>query len=222
MLKEQLKSHINRIYQNTLNMLGEFDSNFMVGLITGFMILALALFRYYGVNFAMTPGGQFHLVTYLWVICCIPLAYYILQFEPNNGKRVLASVLFPVFVFSIHDVAWLIETFYVPQIFRAGFLYNPTFMEYFIHFVRNTINLMIPLIVFIMYKYVHLNKGFWICLAGQVGFHLMDIVFQISYPNNAPMLLVMEIVDTLPYLFLVGAKQIHRLRLTSPSSANTQ
>lgn len=199
-----IKKILFSTYHYGLATLGEFNSSFMLGLITGFMALAVVLFRFFGPNFAMSQGGQFHLTSYTWLMFCIPVAYVLLGYESNNGKRVLCSVMFPLMVFTIHDIYWLSETFFVHQIFKGDFIYQPTVTEYAYHYIKNSVNLALSSIFFFIYKYFRINKLFIVFLVIQFFTHVLLVVFNLSLVLNAIALLCIEIIDTLPFAFLVA------------------
>lgn len=211
MNKYQIK--FNNAYENFLNLLEPFKHSFYLGLLTGTIILALPIYRFKGLDYALSPFGQFHLISINILYALCPLSYFLLNSEEDNRKRVLFSLVFPILVFSLHDIAWLIETHFVPQQYANGeLLVGATFLEYLHHYSRNIANIIFPIAVIWKYKYFKINKVFKFVFVGYLIFHLINIVFQINiYVLNGYALALMETIDSLPYLALIKRKPF-RLR----------
>ena len=205
MNKRQLR--FNKIYNQFLNILEPFDTNFYIGLLTGTIILAIPIYRFKGLAYALSPFGQFHLISVNILYALCPLSYFLLTSEQDNRKRVLFSLCFPILVFSLHDIAWLIETHFVKQVYLNGIIYQATFWEYVHHYTKNLANIIFPIAVIWKYKYFKITKTSIVVLTGYILFHLINIVFQINvYILNGYALMVMEIIDSLPYLALIKRK----------------
>ena len=212
-IQKQLKPTLTTIYEAIIKILSEFDENFMLGLLTGIMVVSMVFYRFWGIprgllycfDVALSPFGQFHLVSVDLFFALIPLAYYALRFEKNNGKRVLGALLFPFLVFSLHDISWLIETHFIPQVYLNGMTMNgATFYEYVHHYSKNLVNIIPTMAIFLKFKFFKVNKKFLIAFSGFVAFHLINIVFQVNiYILNGLALLIMETIDAIPYLFLI-------------------
>lgn len=185
----------------------------MLGIFIGTMIISMILYRFYGIpkgviycfDVALSPYGQFHIVSVDLFVGLIPLTYYLLRFEKNNGKRVLGSLLFPIFAFSLHDVSWLMETHFIPQYYLNGMtMIGCSLEEYSYHYSKNFINIIPCLAILLKLKYFKLNRRFYLAFLGMVIFHLINVIFQINvYILNGLALLVMEIIDVFPYLMLI-------------------
>ena len=198
MNRQQLKAQADKAIWN---LLGGFDSNFMLGFATGIMALSVLLYRNFGLGFALTASGQMHLISLNVIFLLIPAGYAILNYESNNGKRVLASLCFAVFVFSIHDVAWLIETHFVPPVFNVK-IADLDLTQYVYHYSKNAINIILSLVG--VGHYLKANKLFLVAVSGQVIFHAMNIVYKVDgYILNPYLLIIMYLMDVVPYLFLI-------------------
>jgi len=210
---KKLQSRLTIAYNALLNLLSEFEENFMVGLLVGVMVVSMVFYRFWGIprgllycfDVALSPYGQFHLVSIDLFFALIPLAYYALRFEKHNGKRVLGALVFPFLVFSLHDISWLIETHFVPQIYLNGMtMMGASLEEYIHHYSKNLVNAIPTMAIFLKFKYFKINKRFLITFSGLVMFHLFNIVFQVNiYVLNGLALLIMETIDSIPYLFLI-------------------
>lgn len=210
---KRIKPIITRLADPILSILGEFHEEFMLGLFIGTMIISMILYRFYGIprgliycfDVALSPYGQFHIISVDIFVGLIPLAYYLLRFEKHNGKRVLGSLLFPIFAFSLHDVSWLMETHFIPQYYLNGMtMIGASLEEYSYHYSKNFINIIPSLAILIKLKYLKINKRFLIALLGMLVFHLINVIFQINvYILNGLALFFMETVDIFPFLMLI-------------------
>lgn len=196
---------LTRSYEAILKMFSEFDGNFMFGLAIGVIAISTIIYRFYGISFAMSPYGQLHLVSIDLFFLLIPVTYQLLRFEADNGKRVLGSLLLPIMVLSTHDIAWLMETFWVPQIYLNGkVMIAASLEEYSYNFSKNLINIIPCLALFLKYHYFKINNFFIVALMGMISLHIIDILFQINlYVLNGYALIIMELIDVLPFLFLL-------------------
>jgi len=202
------QKRFNKIYNQFLNILEPFNDMFYLGLLTGTIILAIPIYRFKGLAYALSPFGQFHLISVNILYALCPLSYFLLTSEQDNRKRVLFSLCFPILVFSLHDIAWLFETHFVQQVYLNNQLYTATLLEYFHHYTKNLANIIFPIAIIWKYKYFKITKGATVIFIGYVLFHLINIVFQINvYILNGYALAVMEIIDSLPYLALIKRKQ---------------
>lgn len=202
MNRKQISSKINA---SIWSLLAEFNEQFMVGLAAGVMALSVILYKNFGLGFSLTASGQMHLISLDVIFLLIPIAYALLKYEQNNGKRVLASLCFSVFVFSIHDVAWLIETHFVPPVF-AFQIAELDLTQYVYHYSKNAMNIIISLVG--IGHYLHINKKFIGLFGIQVLFHLVNIIYKIDgYILNPYLLIIMYLCDTIPYLFLIHGKR---------------
>lgn len=198
----------NKVYNDCLNLLEPFDAKFYLGLLVGTIILSLPIYRFKGITYALSPLGQFHLISVNIFFALCPLSYFLLTFEKDNRKRVLASLCFPILVFSLHDISWLFETHFIPQIYLNNKIISSiTFIEYVHHYSKNLANLIFPLAVFLKYKYFKINKLSLALFVAYAIFHAVNIVFQINlYVLNGYALIVMYIFDVLPYIALLKRK----------------
>lgn len=197
----------NKVYDRFLNILEPFNELFYIGLLVGTIILAIPIYRFKGLTYALSPFGQFHLISINILYALCPLSYFLLTSEKDNRKRVLFSLCFPILVFSLHDIAWLIETHFIPQIYLNDFTYQAGLLEYFHHYTKNIANIIFPIAIILKYKYFKITKTSIIVFSGYILFHLINIVFQINiYILNGYALMVMEIIDSLPYLALIKRK----------------
>ena len=184
-----------------LKLFGEFDENFITGLTAGFMALSVILYRSFGLGFAMSANGQMHLVSLDVIFLMIPIFYRLLSGEPNNGKRVLASLCFPVFVFSIHDIAWVVETHFIPPVFLVP-IAEIDLQQYVYHYCKNAVNIIIS--TAFIYRYFKVSKLFILGIILQVGFHVFNIIYKINiYVLNPYALIVMYLFDIFPYFFCI-------------------
>ena len=79
-----------------------------------------------------------------------------------------------------------------------------TLNEYIHHYSKNLVNIIPTIAIFLKFKYFKINKKFLIAFSGFVVFHLFNIIFQVNiYVLNGFALLIMETIDSLPYLFLI-------------------
>lgn len=192
------------IMMSLYDLLKEFDSSFMLGLAAGTTLICMTIYRFLGLGFSLSPFGQFHILSVNVLVLMIPIAYWFLKGEDNNGKRVLAALAFPIFVFSIHDVAWLIETHFVEQQFIKP-IPKIDFSQYVFHYAKNAINIIVS--GALIWRYLSVNKKFIALLAVQAVFHALNIVFKLDfYVQNGFALLLMYVMDTTPYFFLLKVK----------------
>jgi hypothetical protein len=204
---------VKRLYENLLAFFAVYDGNFFLGLVTGIIALSMVFYRFagmkiglpYSLEITMSPDGQFHLVSIDLFFSLMFIAYMITGYEKNNGKRVLTCLLLPVLIFGLHDMAWLIETFWVPQIYAGGVVISNTSLEeYTYHFMKNLVTAIPLTAYFLKTKTLRVNKLFLAAFSGMVLFHLIDIVFKINlYILNSSALLVMETIDAIPFLLLL-------------------
>lgn len=184
-----------------LQVFGEFEEQFFIGIATGFMALSIILYRSFGLGFAMMASGQMHLISLDVIFLLIPIFYHLLVFEPNNGKRVLASICFSVFVFSLHDVAWLLETHFVPPLFKVP-IADLDLAQYIYHYCKNAMNIIIAM-AFIA-PYLELSEHFLVLFSFQCGFHLLNVLYKVDiYILNPYALIIMYFFDTIPYFFIL-------------------
>src|SRR4030042_6874868 len=185
-LQAKLKPKYMIVWNNILKLLAEFNGDFMLGLLVGVLVVSMVFYRFWGIprgllycfDVALSPYGQFHLVSVDLFFALIPISYYFLRFEKNNGKRVLCSLLFPFLVFSLHDISWLIETHFVPQTYLNGLtMIGVSLEEYIYHYSKNLINAIPSLAFFLQFKYFKISKRFLVAFSGLVAFHLFNIIF---------------------------------------------
>ena len=200
-VKKRLNDSFNFFKRDFLSFLSQFEESFMVGLAFGVSIVCVCIYRALGLGFALTAAGQMHVLSLHVVFMLVPITYFLLK-EKENGKRVLFSIIWPIFVFTVHDIAWLIETVFVPQIFKIPIVLD--LRQYIYHFSKNAINLILSLAVLRYFKFFNnfkVNKYFILALITQIIFHVVNIVFNINnYVYDGKYLLVMYVFDCLPYI----------------------
>ena len=108
-------------------------------------------------------------------------------------------------VFSLHDIAWLFETHFVPQVWANNLSLPPmTLTEYVTHYSKNIINISISGVILLKYRLINFNYDFSLGLFIITIYHAINIFYQLNfYIINGYALIVMYIIDCLPYLLLL-------------------
>lgn len=145
------------------------------------------------IDYVFKDYGQVHANMIIWLALLFSY-FYIRHSDEKPFKRFVVAFYFLLFMWEVHEILWL-----GTALWKGNKLITPErAANFFFNFTLMTRNFtLLGCSILIIRKYINVSKRFLILLVFQV-FYWLNINYTLIFYD----MLVIRIVDTLPYLFV--------------------